>query len=370
MDKIFASNSLEGLEINGWKVAQMLPKPDRSKKETGGNFSTCYIVEKGTTRAFMKVLDFERIYREPVTSAVTRTQIIERETSAFNYEKELSDYCKGKHLRNIVFYIESGEVQIEGFVIPDVSYIIYEEMEGDIRKIFDFSSKIEIAARIKNLSDKIKSLHSVAVGLDELHMSGISHQDLKPSNVLYQKGESKIGDLGRSLCLSGDVACPYNLMGFNGDWSYAAPECFFKASGVSGKEMLYQIDNYMLGGLICFYITGVTFNALMDYHLPDDLKLHNRIVEAFDFKTVLPDILNAYQEALSDFSMEIPIDEVRDGLVEMVGYLCYPDPSRRGHKKAIKTSEANYDLKRAVTQLDVLFLKAKYAIIKQADGII
>jgi hypothetical protein len=80
---------------------------------------------------------------------------------------------------------------------------------------------------------------------------------------------------------------------------------------------------------------------------------------------VLPDILNAYQKALSDFSMEIPIDEVRDGLVEMVGYLCYPDPSRRGHKKAIKTSEANYNLKRAVTQLDVLFLKAKCAIIKQ-----
>ena len=364
---IFASNELLGSEINGWKVIKKIPKPNRINNETGGTFSTCYIVIKEGVRAFMKTLDYEYVMTKSLPPGLTRSQVIEQAAAEFNYEKELSEYCKGKHLKNVVYYIESGETQIAGYLFPDVSFIIYEEMEGDIKKVFDFSAKIVLVARMQALSDKIKSLHSVAVGLDELHMNGISHQDIKPSNILYHKGDSKICDLGRSLCVNGKVACPYELH-FNGDWNYAAPECFFQYTGITGTEMLYQIDNYMLGGLICFYITGVTFNTLMDFHLPDSLKFSNIFrsykIGVFDFQTVLPDILNAYQEALSDFSKEVSIRDVRDGLVDIVSYLCFPDPLRRGHEKALRTSEANYNLKRTMTQLDVLCSKAKYALLK------
>lgn len=49
---------------------------------------------------------------------------------------------------------------------------------------------------------------------------------MKPSNILSIGNNSKLGDLGRSLCLSTEVECPYSLSMFNGDWTYAPPEAF------------------------------------------------------------------------------------------------------------------------------------------------
>lgn len=364
MDTLFASNNLLGLDINGWVVIEKLPKPDIRKHETGGNFSVCYLVEKGKKTAFMKVLDLEKIYTRPLPPGVSRPMILERSSAEFNYEKELSDYCSGKHLSNVVYYIESGNIVVDGYMFGDVSYIIYEKADGDIKKVIDFSRSIEFAAKLKSVAAKIKSLHSVAVGLEQLHSNGISHQDLKPSNILSFSGESKIGDLGRSLCLNGEVACPYGASSFNGDWTYAAPECFFKSATPITDESLYQMDNYMLGNLICYYITGLSLNAIVNYYLPDDLKMRPLVVTPIDYTTVLPDIINAYQKALIDVANEIPMPEIRKDLMLIVQYLSNPDPTKRGEPKTVRQAGANYNLKRTVTQLDVLYGKAKIALLR------
>ena len=70
-----------------------------------------------------------------------------------------------------------------------------------------------------------KSLKDIAIGLRNLHNVGISHQDLKPSNILVFNTESKISDLGRSMCenLNG----PYNDWIFSGDQTYAPWEVFY-----------------------------------------------------------------------------------------------------------------------------------------------
>lgn len=46
MTKLFASGDLEGKTIAGWVIVKKLATPNRLKNETGGNFSTCYTVEK------------------------------------------------------------------------------------------------------------------------------------------------------------------------------------------------------------------------------------------------------------------------------------------------------------------------------------
>lgn len=360
--KIFASGDLEGKEVSGWKIVRKLDGPNHLKNETGGNFSTCYIVEKDGERAFMKVLDYAKILRPGIPQP---SAVMQRASTEFNYEKALSELCLSRKISKVVHYIDSGDVEFDGYLVNgSVSYIVYEMAEGDVRKVMDFSTNVEFAAKINSLATKLKSLHDVSVGISQLHNNDISHQDIKPSNILSFKGESKIGDLGRSLIFEGDIVCPYPLR-FNGDRNYAAPECFYPTFSAT-KESLYQVDNYMLGGLVTFYITGVTFNLLMHNHLPDDYKFL-QVRQGEVYSNVLPDMINAYQNALKEFEAEVPVDEVRHGLVSLVSYLCNPDPARRGHPKNVAETSLtpNYDLQRTIQELDVLQKKAELALMKK-----
>ena len=360
--KKFASGDLEGKVVAGWTISRKISAPDRSKNETGSNFSTCFIVEKNGVTAFMKVLDYDKILKPGTLQPAVAMQ---RATTEFNYEKDLSELCLTRRVSKVVHYIDSGDVEFDGYLVTgSVSFIVYEMADGDVRKVMDFSSKTELAARINSLSVKLRSLHDVSVGISQLHNNDISHQDIKPSNILSFKGESKIGDLGRSLIFDGRIVCPYPLR-FNGDLNYAAPECFFPNYSPS-KEALYQVDNYMLGGLVTFYITGVTFNLLMHRYLPDDYKFLC-IQQGESYPNVLPDMINAYQKALKDFESEIPLEEVKQGLVSLVAYLCNPDPSHRGHpKNVMKTSRTpNFDLQRTIQELDLMQRKAGLALIKK-----
>ena len=363
INQLFASGNLEGKVISDWNVRRKFAEPNHANHETGGTFSVCYEVEKDGIVAFMKVLDYVKIMRH--NKGQLTPDIMQRAATEFNYEKSLSQYCSNKRITKVVNFIDSGDVFLDGFPLNgSVSYIVYEIADGDVRKVMDLSSKAELAAKINSLSLKLKSLHDVSVGINQLHSNDISHQDIKPSNILSFNGESKIGDLGRSLIFDDEVMCPYPMR-FNGDRSYAAPECFYPNYSAT-KAALYQVDNYMLGGLVTFYITGVTFNLLMHSYLPEDYKFL-RIRQDEEYSNVLPDMINAYQNALKDFEAEIPIEEVRSGLVSLVSYLCNPDPSRRGHPKNVSATSRtpNYDLQRTIQELDVLQKKAELALIKK-----
>lgn len=364
MTDLFACHNLVGKTINGWEVIQQLPKADRSKGETGGNFSICYIVKNSDRKAFMKVFDLERLYLRPLPPTISRTDFIQNETTTFNYEKALSGYCRDRGISKVVYFIESGEIQLSEFTFPDVSFIVYEIANGDIRKVLNFSKTVEFSAKVKSIGLKLKSLHDVAVGLNQLHRNEISHQDLKPSNVLAFDEESKIGDLGRSLCFNSDVKCPYPF-NYNGDLNYAAIEHYFDYYLPDRKEALYQIDNYMLGSLICFYVVGISFNTILNRHLPKDLQLAPRNKYA-NFELHLPDLINAFQKALKEIEEDIPIEDIKEKLVKLISYLCYPDPKRRGHPKILTSKwTPNYDLQRTVQELDYIHKRAELAILKQ-----
>lgn len=364
INKLFACGDLEGKTIGDWKVIKKFAAPDKSKGESGGNFSVCYEVERDGKRAFMKVLDYVKITITPGIPPERRSEFIQSATEQFNYEKRLSEYCQNRRVSKVVFFIDSGDVELSGYYLNGtVSYIVYELADGDVRKVFDFSKKVELSARINSLSTKLKSLHDVSVGLNQLHSNEISHQDIKPSNVLSFTGESKIGDLGRSLCFDDDIKCPYPMM-FNGDRNYAAPEIFF-SDFLGSKESLYQVDNYMLGGLVTFYITSVSFNQILNSHLPDELKIVPCNHHSESYAQYLPDMINAYQKALKDVEYDIPLDSVKEGIIRIISYLCNPDPNRRGHPRNLVSLTPNYDLQRTIQELDVLQKKAELAITRQ-----
>lgn len=363
MIEIFAANNLLDKTINGWKVIEKLPKPSLTKGETGGNFSIGYIVEKENQQCFMKVLDFERIFmNNPTLSTSQAMQIASEE---FNYEKALSEYCRNKHVSKVVYYIDSGEITVPGFAIGTVSYIIYEKAQGDIRKTLDFSKKIELSAKLKSLSIRLESLHDVAVGINQLHNSSVSHQDIKPSNIMVFEEESKLGDLGRSICMSPEVKYPFAIEGFTGDNNYAPPEVFFHYHLPDVKQRLYQMDNYMLGSLVFFYITGVSLNARLNEHLP--ISIIEMLKQGMHFEEALAYLQNAFNEVLNEFKEEeILIDEIKEGIVQIVGYLCNPDPNRRGHPKSALSADVSskYNLERTIQELDLMQKKAEIAINK------
>lgn len=108
--------------------------------------------------------------------------------------------------------------------------------------------------------------------------------------------ESKIGDLGRSLCFDDEIECPYIASSFHGDWNYAPPEAFFNYLIPDMKERLYQMDNYTLGGLMSYYLAGVSFNALLELFLPMSMRDMRR--SGFAYENVKTDLTNAYTKAL------------------------------------------------------------------------
>ena len=206
-----ASEHLESRTLaSGWKVGQRVQK---AQGATGGFFSVCYTATKDGEEGFLKAFNFSQFLNLSTRHGHHRpiVDVIGEMIEAYRYERDLSTLCKRRNVRKVVFVKDAGEEIVPGYSITLVPYLIFEVADGgDIRSRLSFASALESAW-------KLRSLHSVAVGLKQLHGIDVSHQDLKPSNVLLFDEESKIGDLGRSTCLA--LKSSLNDEPFAGDYS-------------------------------------------------------------------------------------------------------------------------------------------------------
>lgn len=345
-----AANNLQGKTLSsGWKVIEKITKDDNA---TGAFFSICYKVEKDNNICFLKAFNFTPFLQMSEQRGQTRsmTDIVGDMIKAYQYERDLSEHCKAGYVTKVAFVVDSGEEFVPGFSINVVPYLIFELADGDVRQNLNYTDKLDFAW-------KLSSLHDVAIGLQQLHNVNVSHQDLKPSNILLFDKESKIGDLGRSMCK--DIDSQYNKMIYSGDLSYAPPELMYGYYENDWEKRVYATDCYLLGSLVVFYFAGINMSALLLKHVPDEFRWEKY---RGAFEEVKPYLIAAFSDAIAEFAQSIKSEYFRKELKQIVEFLCFPFPEKRGHPKNISNIGSNFNLERFITKFDLLRRKAELNI--------
>ena len=337
-----ASENLEGLTLDtGWRVG---PRVQKAPGATGGFFSVCYTVTKDGEECFLKAFNFSKFLSLARQHGQNRQiiDVIGDMITAYRYERDLSALCKNRRITKVVFVKDAGEQIVTGYPITLVPYLVFDIADGgDVRSQLSFASALESEW-------KLRSLHSVAVGVKQLHGIDVSHQDLKPSNVLLFSGESKIGDLGRSTCRTLDS--PMKDEPFAGDYSYAPPEILYGAHESDWRKRSFACDTYLLGSLIVYYFSGLTMTALLRKNLDDAVSWERH---RGSYSEVQPYVLNAFSRALDEFDQSIQDDFLSRELRPMVTNLCHPVPSKRAYGPGNVAGTA-LSMERVISRLDFL----------------
>ena len=344
-DHISAVHSLEGKTLQtGWKVIEKA----RSKPgSTGGNFSVCYLVQKGDQVGFLKAINILSFLNSKVDILLAMSQML----NTYNFEKEILSRCRNKNLSKVSKLLDASFENFEGYLVPNVYYMIFEKADSDVRNHINFSSLIDDAW-------KLKSLHNIATGIKQLHNINISHQDVKPSNIfVFNNGISKVGDLGRSL--SDKLVAPHSELDFSGDSRYAPPEVFHQYVIPEWKDKVFAIDCYLLGSMAAFYFTGQNMTALLTQKINPSIN-----ILSLDFNNALPYWIIAFDEAMNVIKEHTENIDGQEKLLDAIKMLCYPDPRKRGHIKNLKQVGNNFQMERFVEIFNLLAKKAEYKIIK------
>ncbi len=334
---------------DGWRVIKKFDQPGGA---TGGHFSCGYIAERSDgRRGYLKALDFFSRLDESYDPARALEPLIR----AYNFERDLLKRCKDQGLSRVVTALNDGAVTIPGLPPPaTVQYIIFELAEGDVRTQMARADGLD-------LSWVLRSLHQMAVGLEQLHSIRVAHQDLKPSNVLLfdDLNSSKLGDLGRAAEKGTDS--PHYHMDVAGEGGYAPPELLYGSVPNSWEARRVGCDAYLLGSMIASLFTAVAMTPLIMTGLDQRFQWsHWR----GSYEEVLPYIRSAFYEAVRYVADEFPT-EFKSELTEILEQLCEPDPSLRGHPRDRRMAfGSQYSLQRYISKFDLVAFRAEFRFLR------
>jgi serine/threonine protein kinase len=338
------ASKLRGLALSGgWVVDKEL----EGLSETGGNFSYTYQVKHEDNRtAFLKALDYSRALR-----AEDPPMALQALTAAYLFERNVLQTCRSRRMDRVVQSIDSGHVVVDPTDLGRVDYLILEMADHDVRSFLKTSSSIELAWILR-------SLHHIATGIHQLHSANIAHQDVKPSNILvFGTKVSKVADLG-CASLKG-AACPRDDKDFAGDPAYAPPELLYGFRDPDWNARRFGCDAYHLGSMVVFMFSGLSATSLLLSKMSHE---HHPRSWNGTYREVLPYLTDAYGLALDAFAASVPLEPFRSELRELVGFLCEPDISLRGHPRNRTGFSAQFSLERVLSKLDLLARKAEYLI--------
>jgi eukaryotic-like serine/threonine-protein kinase len=358
----YPAKLLLGVKLDdGWEIVEKITKEKVANEDpTPGFFSVGYRAKKGKQHAFLKAFDLEAAMNPadgPPDDPRAMMRALQDLTGAFTSESSLLEFCKNSNLDKIVKVIKVGFATLPPGVVAasqyPVPYLMFElAEEGDIR---GFIKKAEIADDYWRLVH----LHSVTVGLQQLHTHQICHQDLKPANVLIFKGEgAKIGDLGRASRKA--VPAPHDYVDIPGDPRYAPPELCYSEVPSNWVDRREASDLYHLGALMTYLFTGVSTNVLLYEHLPKEFFFRRWRGRYTD---VLPHLEAAFAKVVADVSEMFP-DWARTELTEMLQQMCAPDFTKRGSPESRRQANNPLGMERFVSQFDLLSKRAKVQIKK------
>lgn len=343
---IIPAEQLDGKQLgNGWKVVEKIKELPNA---TGGQFSFSYIVERDGIKAFLKALDYTRAFSVPNTA-----EFLQAMTESYSHEKNLCFQCRDRHLSRVVKAIDAGAVHIDKTnPFTKVEYLIFELADGgDVRKKMESLKKFDEAW-------VLRSLHHVAVGMNQLHTIGVAHQDLKPSNVLvfYEEG-SKVADLGCSSFKN--IPSPRDGIDFAGDPSYAPPELLYGHIAPDWSKRRLAYDMYLMGSLVVFFYTKSSMTALLDVNLDPAYNWRNW---KGNYSIVLPFLRDAFGRAIDTFATSISVT-FKEDLKRMVRQLCDPDLKLRGHPRDKIGHQNEFSLIRYISALNCWASKAEYGLL-------
>jgi len=359
----FACNDLKGKTIGGWLVGDRIINNDMTAK-----YALFYEVSKDGVNAIMKVLNYDKcLNANYLDGAKDQNDLLAREAEAFHFETQLSKECAGSHMGNVIRYLDSGELKLEGYAVRNVAYIVYEMSEGKIGNFLKFSSKANFVADLGLLVDKLKSLHQVTKGVKQLHTHLIAHHNITPQSIEVFNTNSvfKVGGLQKSRTRQTVLNSPVAAKLFDGDYTFAPPEAFFGYKISEEMSTYYQIDTYMLGNLVVYYLSSMNLTTLINQKCP--YTLIDWASKGAEYPQVLPDIRKAFYESLDEIKASICVKELRDPIVEIIEGLCNPDPEERGYPGGFARVQTNADLQRMLTKLDLLYRKAQQLLFKKNE---
>lgn len=340
---------LTGLTLpGGWQLKEIYTK---KHGDTGGYFSVQYKAELDGTDYFVKVIDVEKALRRINVTEFAKQ--LQKQLEAFTYEKELLERCRDRSLSKIVRVIDTGMIPVDANNAYPLPFLVFEKADGNVREYLAFQDEVDFAW-------KLKSLHDIATGIEQLHSIQVIHQDLKPSNILQFKGVSKIADLGRSKTFSGTGI--YDSLLMAGDRTYAPLEVLEPFAFLRPTEWLdmnLAMDSYELGNLMTFYFSGLNMTAMLINKLKR-IGLSSSTTDQ-EMKSYI-DL--CYSECIEEIKNQIEYDEFRDEIGLMIFQLCNPDPNKRNDPKTLRERGSNYVLRRYITKLDLLQGKAELMIKK------
>ena len=339
---------LEGETLQtGWRVLRKT-----TPSATGGSFSVGYLVEEINTGqiAYLKAMDFSSAFQ-----SLDFARELQNLTTAFNFERDILRKCGSHGMKRVLTPICDGVHKINSCPKPlnSVHYLVFEKAEGDLRS---FTASLKSF----NLSWCLRSLHHTATGIMELHLKGIVHQDLKPSNVLtFDKGSSKLADLGRAF--DKDVSAIHDNYRIPGDKTYASPELLYNMINIKGIESRRAADLYALGNLLFFHFSGLAATQAM----LAKLKLMNAPIQS-DYKQDLVYWQRAFDEVLIDLeqSVQKKSKSLCPEIILLARELCEPDPDHRGDPKSHSfIHQSPYSVERYVSRFDLLARKAEMSLL-------
>ena len=169
IDYVDPGELLAGEDLgNGWIVGEQIA---RDPNLSGGHFSVGYTACNSETGevAFLKALNFR-----PAVGAEDRLRVLQSLISAFIHERDLLLKCGGHRMRRVVTPILDGVHEVPEVTPPfnEAHYLIFPLADSDLR-----SRAVELMSF--DLAWALRSLHHVATGINELHVYGIAHQDVK-----------------------------------------------------------------------------------------------------------------------------------------------------------------------------------------------
>jgi len=323
------------------------------KKEFGGytgNFAKGYVVENPntSTTGYLKLCDLERAnIGDPALFLDRIKQLVD----AFYYERNLVRLCIDKRLSRVVRGLDEGQLTVSGQPQP-IPYIIFE-FADDISK-----NLLENIGNEFNHALSLRCIHGAFVGVNQLHKSGIAHQDIKPSNVLLMHQKSKIGDLGRSS-KKGEVAV-HDSYSIAGDPSYSPLELMYGAVSEDWNRRRFACDMYMLGGMLVFYLTNKPITSLILEEIDDRLRPLNM---AGSYDQAIPHLRDTMNQVYQGIASLIP-EDLRDELLSVITQMTDPDPAKRGWPRFKNRVGNQYNLDPYISKIANLTKKAEFKMKK------